>query len=318
MVVQCKRSDLVPLALRPLTAKPELLRPIAMHDVKRKMIRQAPRNYCYALAAIAVIAILILHITSPSSTSHVPIRSESEEHTTNATTATQVKAIEVEDDPSVAIIASTTRGVNTRWLQRFLPTWQHHIYTVDDPTSPPSTPPPHKSAAYLTYILSNYQSPRKNTLPDYAIFTQGVRYNPDNDDPMYDLVPVLKHLNQTRVDEEGYLNLRCTWQPGCDGEAPIRPSTDFDPDEQLPHFSTLFGRSLTELFPNTTLPAVVRNQCCAQFALSKARILSLPRERYETIQTFLQNWSFRGYIPESPGRHDDARHPQHNGPARRA
>lgn len=205
------------------------------------------------------------------------------------------------DGPSKAIVAATTQGTNTSWMGESFPNWQHHVYSVDDPSATlQARNRGHEGSAYLTYILDHYQDESHNTLADYVVFSHNRRYEWHNDDPMYDAVSILNRLNFTRVDQEGYINLRCVWKPGCDEDVRMKPTIDFVPSPKLNniHFSTLLGRAMTELFPNDPLPAVVRNPCCAQFAVSKARILSLPRSRYEHFRNFLYEWHFKKYLYE--------------------
>lgn len=212
----------------------------------------------------------------------------------------------VSNEPTVALVAATTRAVDTSWIPEYFPEWQHHIYSVDESTATLSTRNRgREGSAYLSYILDNYADDDHNTLADYVIFSHDARYEWHNDDPMYDAVPLLRRLNLTRVDEEGYINLRCTWKPGCDGDVKIEPTTKWTKTPEAKkqnssniHFMTLFGRAMAELFPHTPEPDVVRNQCCAQFAVSKKRILELPRERYEQFLDFLWDWHFRKYVPE--------------------
>ena len=45
--------------------------------------------------------------------------------------------------------------------------------------------------------------------------------------------------------------------------------------------------SWMELFPNTPVPKVLSQPCCAQFAVSRDRIRSLPRAKYESYRNWL-------------------------------
>lgn len=59
---------------------------------------------------------------------------------------------------------------------------------------------------------------------------------------------------------------------------------------------TLLARSWLELFPNNAIPNVLAQPCCAQFAISRDRIRSLPLARYVCFRDWLLRTSLSDYI----------------------
>lgn len=81
------------------------------------------------------------------------------------------------------------------------------------------------------------------------------------------------------------MNLRCHWDPGC--PAWLHPGAmerSYEKQEEV-----LIAESWSQLFPFDPIPSVLSQPCCAQFALSKERILALPLSRY----IFYRDWLLR-------------------------
>lgn len=108
-------------------------------------------------------------------------------------------------------------------------------------------------------------------------FLHGRRYEWHNDDPMYDGVPILNRLNTTYVQKTGYTSLRCAWTPGC-------PSFIYPSASNATHESYageyLYAQTFAEWFPDTPVPEAVGSYCCAQFAVSREKVLERPLEDY--------------------------------------
>jgi len=80
-------------------------------------------------------------------------------------------------------------------------------------------------------------------------------------------------------------NLRCHWEPGCPSW--IHPGVieeDISKQEE-----TMLARSWSELFPFDPIPNVLAQPCCAQFAISRDRIRSIPLATY----VFYRDWLLR-------------------------
>jgi hypothetical protein len=152
--------------------------------------------------------------------------------------------------------------------------WQHAIYTVNDPFSRlhTSTNKGHESLAYLTYIISHYHS-----LPSTLVFLHahrsGHRRGWHTDAWDWDNVRSVKSLNLSYVQKEGYVNLRCNWKPGC------RPQ-DYTPNGHVSKqiWLEVLGSGLNGT--EDEVPEMVGQPCCAQFAVSKMQVKQRPLEDY--------------------------------------
>ena len=138
-----------------------------------------------------------------------------------------------------------------------------------------------EAAVFLTYIINNYYN-----LPDYMVFLHAERYQWHNDDPMYDGIPAVKHLQLPHVKKVGYASLRCTWTPGCPDEIfPAQGTDDQRPDPfGIRHaYTEAFG----QFFPDVELPEVVAAPCCAQFAVSRDQVRKRPIVQFERVRQWL-------------------------------
>jgi hypothetical protein len=113
---------------------------------------------------------------------------------------------------SVLVIAKT-KGENIEWMDEKLPDQVKHIYVADDPKAPlhPPKNKGHEVMVYLTWIIDNYDK-----LPDVAMFMHAHQLTWHNDDLLgNDAVQLVKRLSRQRVWREGFVNMRCSWYPGC-------------------------------------------------------------------------------------------------------
>lgn len=114
---------------------------------------------------------------------------------------------------------------------------------------------------------------RYDTLANNTVFIHASRFAWHNDDPDYDALPTLRHLQLDFVQISGYVNLRCAWVIGCPVE--VRPLSDaLDPSQERDpkkKFTTkeVFKQAFEELMPGMTVPHVIGVPCCSQFAISR-------------------------------------------------
>lgn len=172
---------------------------------------------------------------------------------------------------------------DVEWLSVELPDVPTAIYVADDPKAPlhPPKNKGHEVMIYLTYIIDHYHE-----LPDVSIFIHSHRWSWHNDDLLgNDAVQMIQRLSSERVTRQGYMNMRCHWDPGCpDWMHPGALEENLYKQEE-----TVLAKSWSELFPLDSIPPVLAQPCCAQFALSKARILAIPLARF----TFYRDWLLR-------------------------
>jgi hypothetical protein len=163
------------------------------------------------------------------------------------------------------------------------------VYVADDPMAPHHPPKNkgHEVMTYLTYILEFYEN-----LPDVSIFMHSHRNAWHNDDLLnMDAVEMIKRLSSERVLRNGYMNMRCHWSPGCpDWIHPAEVEPDNNKLEQ-----SMIADAWAELFPGKPIPKVLAQPCCSQFALSRDRIQSIPKETYEHYR----NWLLRSPIRDT-------------------
>ena len=139
----------------------------------------------------------------------------------------------------------------------------------------------HESMAYLTYIIDNYAS-----LPSALAFLHSHRSGFfsawHTDTPLHSNVDALRSLQLPLVQKNGYVNLRCNWNPGCE------PAHRFNKHVTPEVWRSVFGGASMSQFSQkwnaSFVPEQVGNACCAQFAVSRERVLQRPKEDYEVLR----------------------------------
>ena len=120
---------------------------------------------------------------------------------------------------------------NVDWIAEELPDLQTAIYVADAPSA--SLHPPknkgHEVMIFLTYIISHYTN-----LPDVVLFMHAHRWSWHNNFLSgLDAVQMIRNLSSGRVTREGYMNLRCHWDPGCpEWIHPLDTEDDISKQEQ--------------------------------------------------------------------------------------
>ena len=189
------------------------------------------------------------------------------------------------------IVMAKMEKENTDWVSDYLPEytiwlglccvivlidlrWQNAIYTVDNPNASLHTPENkgHEAMAYLTYVIDHY-----NSLPAVITFLHSHRNGFwgawHTDSRLHDNVDSMRKLQLEHVHQEGYVNLRCNWSPGCDfGD---RLNTHVTPE------------IWDQLFGDTPFPGKVGAACCAQFAVSREQVLRRPKSDYDRYRQWL-------------------------------
>ncbi|KAF2255062.1 hypothetical protein BU26DRAFT_514862 [Trematosphaeria pertusa] len=188
---------------------------------------------------------------------------------------------------SVLVIAKT-KEEDTSWMDTELPDQVKAVYVADDPTAPlhPPKNKGHEVMIYLSWIIDNYDN-----LPDVAIFMHAHQRTWHNDDILdHDAANLVKRLSRQRVWREGFVNMRCSWYPGCpDWMHPGETEENVYKQEEV-----LLAKSWSELFPLDEVPAILAQPCCAQFALSRERIQAKPHTQY----VWYREWLFSTKLPD--------------------
>lgn len=176
------------------------------------------------------------------------------------------------------------------WIEEELPEIAKAVYVVNDSTAfmhPPKNKG-HEVMVYLTYIIDNYAS-----LPNVSIFMHAHRWTHHNGRLLdNDAVEMISRLSDSHVIRHGYVNLRCEWDPGCpEWLYPIHSLASLAKQEEA-----VLSRCWRELFPSNPAPPFLSQPCCAQFALSEERILSIPLSRYMFYRDWILTTPLSDYI----------------------
>jgi Protein of unknown function (DUF3431) len=184
---------------------------------------------------------------------------------------------------SQVLVVARLKSEDVSWIQQELPDLETAIYTVDDPEAPYKVPENkgHEAMVYLTYIIDNY-----NELPDTSIFIHSHRITWHNNDLLKsDASKMLKRLNNERVARDGYFNLRCHQHPGCPDWIDLKKTEeDINKKEEV-----LFAKVWAELHIDDPMPDTLAQACCAQFAVSRDRVRSIPLARWHHYRNWLLN-----------------------------
>ncbi|KAL8850717.1 MAG: hypothetical protein Q9221_004365 [Calogaya cf. arnoldii] len=176
------------------------------------------------------------------------------------------------------------------WISKELPRLDVSIYVANDPKS--SLHPPknkgHEVMIYLTYLIDNYDH-----LPDVVLFMHSHRWTHHNNAFLgFDASQMIRALSGAHVMRAGYVNMRCHWSPGCPEW--LHPSGV--KDLLAKQEERVLAQCWRELFPFDPLPSFLAQPCCAQFALSKDRILSIPRSQYIFYRDWITRTPLSDYI----------------------
>jgi hypothetical protein len=173
------------------------------------------------------------------------------------------------------------------WIDIELPGLNTSVYVVDDddPNARLRIPKNkgHEAMVYLTYIIDHY-----DTLPDTVLFFhphKGTWHNNVLND--LDTAVTIRRLNDAHVARKGYFNSRCHHDPGCPDWLHLdRPEAEWDliKKNEERYFTSKVWR---ELHPFGPLPTAISQPCCAQFAVSRERILAQPRSEYVRYRNWL-------------------------------
>jgi len=170
-----------------------------------------------------------------------------------------------------SMINATPRG---DWLI-FSASWQAAIYTVN-PTFANSTAlktpmnKGHEAMAYLSYVIDNYDN-LPSTMAFLHSHRDGFLSAWHTDTALHDNVDALRTLQLPFVSRNGYVNLRCNWNPGC--KEAHRNNAHVTPEI----WADIFTGTSTE---KSEAPKQVGAACCAQFAVSKDQVRIRPLSDY--------------------------------------
>ena len=176
------------------------------------------------------------------------------------------------------------------WVSGELPDIDTAVYIANDPLAalhPPKNKG-HEVMIYLSYIIEHY-----DILPNIIIFMHAHRWTHHNNALLaYDAAEMVRRLNSDYVTQEGYVNMRCHWSPGC----PEWLHSDVPRESLEKQEEIVLSKSWSELFPLDPVPTALGQACCAQFALSRERVLSVPLSRFIFYRDWISRTTLSDYI----------------------
>lgn len=192
---------------------------------------------------------------------------------------------------SKALVVASTKKDDTTWLYDISPSlnWTINHYRVDDPLNPALSVPSRKgneAMVYLTYIIDNYES-----LSDVIFFHHG---HPRAWHQKLTSAEEVARLRTEYVLKAGYASARCL--PGCENVVSLEGGEPAPRMAALPlmsrrdHLITLLENFLEPArFPELegTVPKQLSAPCCAQFAVSRERVLRREREWWVKLREWL-------------------------------
>lgn len=191
---------------------------------------------------------------------------------------------------SRTLVITKTKKENTDWLEELPADVTPAVYVVDDATSPlhPPKNKGHEAMVYLTYIIDHYDD-----LPDIMMFMHAHQRAWHNEEPLgFDSLRMVQHVSNERVTRMGYMNMRCHWGPGCPNWMhPKNASHDIEKQEE-----SFISKSWSEIFPFDPVPEVLSQPCCAQFAVSRQRVQTVPRSQYIHYRDWLLRTELTDYF----------------------
>lgn len=151
----------------------------------------------------------------------------------------------------------------------------------------------HESMAYLTYVIDYYHE-LPSTIAFLHSHRDGFLMAWHVDAPLHDNVLAMRNLQTEFIQQNGYVNLRCNWNPGCkEGHRFNQHVTDeiwwdiFEGTSTPPlNSSSLYE---TESYGGRYMrkPSQIGAACCAQFAVSRSQVHARPREDYVKFRQWI-------------------------------
>jgi hypothetical protein len=178
-------------------------------------------------------------------------------------------------------VASTSNlpSHETSWLSSVPSTWDIHLFNTDLPGVVPVNKG-NEAMPYLTYIIDHYSS-----LPDIIFFHHSHAKSWHQSLSSLDEVTSLR---TSYVQKAGFVSPRCL--TGCENLIPIAGhAVEFDRFNKVGRDVQL--ASLFDEFVNRTagerVPKRIAAPCCAQFAVSRERVMRREREWWVRLRQWL-------------------------------
>lgn len=190
---------------------------------------------------------------------------------------------------SKTVVVARLESENVSWLEEANLDINRAIYVVDNPSLSPDFQIPqnkgHEAMVYLSYVIDHYDN-----LSDISIFVHAHQTTWHNNDLLNsDMIKTISHLSDAHVTRSGYFNLRCHHEPGCPDWLHLdRPDDELDTHRKMEERAFSLG-VWKELHPGVPPPKAISQPCCAQFAVSRDRIRSIPKSEYVRYRDWILN-----------------------------
>lgn len=199
-----------------------------------------------------------------------------------------------DNDPTVNLVVATIAKDDISWTSHItIPNMAIVRYISDDETSRfhPSKPLGRESLMYFTYMQDFYDS-----LPDISIFIHA------DESPWHvesilqnNLSYALNRLNLNHVQKRKYVNLRVDWKNACPDWINTTHTEESEmikgKEEEIfmhqafvDNFRPWYGDSSAD---NFSVPEILAQPCCNQFAVTGDIIRSIPLVEYRRFMEWL-------------------------------
>jgi len=140
-----------------------------------------------------------------------------------------------------------------------------------------------EALVYLTFIIDHYHN-----LPSLTAFVHA-DWDQWHNDVLSHLEYILPSLRLTHLYKSGYTNLRCQHIPGC--PIAVNPKNPTQQDIRKHDVRAYFADIYMEIFdvPYSEVPDSIGNVCCAQFVVTRDRILERPLSDYVRVRDWIIN-----------------------------
>lgn len=96
---------------------------------------------------------------------------------------------------------------------------------------------------------------------------------------------ILKNLRTKPIIEDGYVNLRCHLEQGCSNGLDL--TQKYNRDDWRYVLNNAWRERYAKWFPGKEIPETVTVPCCAQFGVSREKILERPLDFYKEVRQWL-------------------------------
>ena len=154
--------------------------------------------------------------------------------------------------------------------------------------------------AYLTYVIDHYNSSFPSIIAFLHSHRDGFLRAWHTDSPLHDNVAAMRALQIPFVTHNGYVNLRCNWNPGCGKRASGHVTQtiweEVFNDTSTPPGDETVSRRISSSDPTPSkedrdraiyFGGQTSAACCAQFVVTREQVRKRPVEDYIRFRDWL-------------------------------